>query len=29
MSRVVHFEVQVDDVERATECYRAVFGVFA
>lgn len=29
VSRVVHFEVQVDDVERATECYRAVFGVFA
>lgn len=26
MSRVVHFEIQADDVERATSFYAAVFG---
>jgi predicted enzyme related to lactoylglutathione lyase len=26
MSRVVHFEIQVDDIERAKEFYAAVFG---
>jgi uncharacterized protein len=26
MSRVVHFEIQADDVERATAFYAAVFG---